>query len=209
MNQKQDSETPVNRASHATRGTAQKPTACLQHRQAFPCEIKVPSPGTGSQETPDPNTRVTQAFMLPDSKRDLDAKEAGGLEGRKQKEKSGLPRPSYLGSLNGFQIKAKGLPWTHSRRGCFPGNLLVPPNSQVQGAEPGSLPSSPSLVAWFTFSAQANPGSPLWGPAGAIHLQGPLPKRRQGPGLGSSKQGMNRTAINHLASPNLPCGSGV
>lgn len=133
------------------------------------------------------------------------------MGGREQKEKSGLPRPSYLGSLNGFQIKAKGLPWTHSRRGCFPGNLLAPATGGK--ASPRSRawqpPQLPQLVAWFTFPAQANPGSPSQRNRGTIHLQGPPPKRRQGPDLGSSKQGMNRTAVNQRASPCLLWGFGA
>lgn len=154
-------------------------------------------PGPGSQEDPTSKPRVTQVFMLPDSRRALDAKAAGGWGGREQKEKSGLPRPSYLGSLNGFQIKAEGLPWTHSRRGCFPGNLLAAATGGK--ASPRSRawqpPQLPQLVAWFTFPAQANPGRPSRSNRGTIHLQGPPPKRRQGPDFSSSKQGMNRTAV--------------
>lgn len=188
---------------------------CLtQHKQAFPLSDQGPThtpPGPGSQEDPTSKPRVTQVFMLPDSKRALDAKAAGGWGGREQKEKSGLPRPSYLGSLNGFQIKAEGLPWTHSRRGCFPGNLLAPATGGK--ASPRSRawqpPQLPQLVAWFTFPAQANPGRPSQSNRGTIHLQGPPPKRRKGPDFGSSKQGMTRTAVNHPASPCLLWGFGA
>lgn len=103
------------------------------------------------------------------SHRDLDAKNTGGFKGREQKKN--LSHPGlliYLGSLNGFQIKAKGLSWTHSSRGCFPGNLLASPTSPTGGkASPRGRawqpPQQPQRVALFTFPAQANPGSPPWG----------------------------------------------
>lgn len=121
---------------------------CQAHStgRLFPVRSSPLTPGPGSQEDPKSKSRVTQVFTLPDSERASDAKEVGGWGGRKQKEKSGLPGPPYLGSLNGFQIKAKGLPWTCSTRGCFPGNVLAAPTEgrQVRGTEPGSLPSSPS-----------------------------------------------------------------
>lgn len=81
--------------------------------------------------------------MFPDSNRDLGAKKAGGCGVREQKENSEA-RPSDLGSLNGFQIKAKGLPG-HSGRGCFPGNLALPAHrKEVSPRRLGSLSSTPS-----------------------------------------------------------------
>lgn len=140
--------------------------------------------------------------MLPDSKRDLDNKEAGGLGGRKQKERSGLLRPSYLGSLNGFQLKAKGLPWTRSRRGCFPGNLLVPPTGGK--ASPGSRawqpPQLPPLVAWLTLSAQANPGSPSLGPGPPATCKD-HPQEKAGPRV---RQQQTRHEQNSYKPPGQP-----
>lgn len=140
--------------------------------------------------------------MLPDSKKDLNTKEAVGLRGREQKEKSGLPRPSYLGSLNGFQIKAKGLPWTHSRRGCFPGNLPA----LTAGAEPGSLPSP---LSWWLGSHSQHKQTL----AAPLRVLAPSTCKdrtpRQGPELSGSRQGTSRTAVNRLASPCLLRGSGV
>lgn len=101
------------------------------------------------------------------------------MGGREQKRKSGLPRPSYLGSLNGFQIKAEGLPWTHSRRGCFLGNLPAPTHHkgrQIQAAEPGSLPSKLSQGLCLHSQHKQTLAAPLGGPRGTIHLQGPPPE---------------------------------
>lgn len=126
------------------------------------------------------------------------------MEWREQKEKSGPSRPSYLGSLNGFQIKAEGLPWTHSRRGCLPGNLLAPHHPHPQQKEGKSKEQSLAAsqqaqsVALFTFPA--NPGSPSQGTKGHHPPAGTTPRRsRQSPELGSSEQCRNGMAANHLA----------
>lgn len=42
----------------------------------FPCEIKTPSPGPGSQEDPRSTSRITQSFMLPGPSRNWNAREA-------------------------------------------------------------------------------------------------------------------------------------
>lgn len=107
------------------------------------------------------------------------------MGGTEQKEKSGLPRPSYLGSLNAFQIKTKGLPWTCSRRGavfqeiC---SLASPhPHRREGKSMEQSLAASPATSAggFVYIPSQANPSSPSWGIRGIIHLQGPPPERKQ------------------------------
>lgn len=45
---------------------------------------------------------------------------------------------------------------------------------QVQGAEPGSLPSK--LSQWLCLHSQQTPAAPLRGPKGTIHLQGTPPE---------------------------------
>lgn len=121
--------------------------------------------------------------MLPDSKRDLDAREAGGLGGTEQKEKSGLPRPSYLGSLNGFQIKTKGLPWTHSRRGCFPGNLPTL-HHRMDGKSTEQSPAAspaPSAGGFPYIPSTSKPWQPLSGNQGHHPPTRTTPQKKERP----------------------------
>lgn len=126
------------------------------------------------------------------------------MKWREQKEKSGPSRPSYLGSLNGFQIKAEGLPWTHSRRGCFPGNLLAPhhphPQQREGKSKEQSLAASPASSVSGLFTFPANP-SPSQGTKGHHPPAGTTPRRsKQSPELGSIEQCRNGMTANHLAS---------
>lgn len=104
--------------------------------------------------------------MLPDSKRDQDRLlGAGGLGGEEQRKKPGPSRPSYLGSLNGFQIKTGGCP------GPTPGGAVFQEtcgSRQVQG----QAQRLPQLVALFTVPAQANPAASRRGPEATASLQG-------------------------------------
>ena len=141
---------------------------------------------------------------------------------RGTKGKAGPPRPSYLGSLNGFQIKAEGLPWTHSRKGCFPGNLLASPSPRPQRgkARPRSRawqpPQPAQLVALFTFPAQANPGSPsgVGGtrgrhPPAGLPPHSPPPREKQaGPRVRQQQTRQEWDACKPPGRPHLLCGAG-
>lgn len=61
-----------------------------EHRQAFPCQVEATHKAQEARRTPDPNP-VTQAPMLPDSKRDLDDKEVEAREGENKRESLGCP----------------------------------------------------------------------------------------------------------------------
>ena len=154
-----------------------------------------------ARRTPDPHleSQSLSCFQVP-----AGTAMPGRLGVQRTKGKSGPSRPSYLGSLNGFQIKAEGLPWTHSRKGCLPGNLLAPHHPHPQQREGKSKEQSLAAsqqaqsVALFTFPA--NPGSPSQGTKGHQPPAGTTPKRsRQSPELGSSEQCRNGMAANHLA----------
>lgn len=182
MNQKQDQETLDSPWPPEEQPRSSLPSS--QHK-LFPCEIKAPTPtpGPGSQEDPRCKPRVTQAVMLSDSKRDLDTKKAGGLGGTEQKEKSGLPRPSYPGSLNSFQIKTNGLPWTHSRRGCFPGNLPAP-HHRMDGKSMQQRPAAspaPSAGGFPYIPSTSKPWQPLSGDQGHHPPTRTTPQKKAGP----------------------------
>ena len=173
----------------ATRGTAQKLTAKLTAQAGFSLVRSSPlTPGPGSQEDPKSKSRVTQVFMLPDSKRDSDAKDVGGQGGRKQKEKSGLPRPSYLGSLMVSRSRLRGSPGLAPREAVFQEICSLPPwrggKSKEQSLAASPAPPAGGLV--YIPSTSKPPAAPLGGPGLPSTCKDP-PREGRGPELGSSK----------------------
>lgn len=115
------------------------------------------------------------------------------MGGTEQKEKSGPPRPSYLGSLNAFQIKTKGLPWTRSRRGAVFQEICSlaspppapPPASQGGKASPRNRawqpPRQPQLVPLFTFPAKQTLAAPPAGPGASSTCEDHPPRDNSSP----------------------------
>lgn len=86
VNQKQDLDALIqNRASQSHQRNSPE-AHCLAYdtERFFPCEIKGPSPGPGSQEDPRSTSRVTQSFMLPGPSRNCDAREAWNGENKRK-----------------------------------------------------------------------------------------------------------------------------
>lgn len=142
------------------------PSAQLQAQKAFPSGRPSPLRPPKNPGGPRSKPRGTWLLTLPDSKRDQDRLlGAGGLGGKEQRKKPGPSRPSYLGSLNGFQIKTGGCP------GPTPGGAVFQEtcgSRQVQG----QAQRLPQLVASFTVPAQANSAASGRGPEATASLQG-------------------------------------
>lgn len=124
------------------------------------------------------------------------------------KRSLGCPGLSYLGSLNAFQIKTKGLPWTRSRKGLVFQEIcsLASPPPTGGKASPWNRawqpPQQPQLVALFTVPAKQTLAAPLGGPGAFIHLQRlpppPAPRENSSPNTAVREAGREG-----LASPSV------